>query len=694
MSLQSQDDERPAGARPAGLLGVSPSYAFIGLVVTAGLTLMAFTVGLQAAHWRGWGDVSVACYLLAGMLFIGELRAIPVPRGDDTTDELTVSSTFATALVLIGPLALALVVQAVAVGLDDLRRKRPRRVFLFNLGQYVLTLAAARGAFVLISGDPFFALHSDIGPHDIPAMLAAGLAYFVVNNTLVALTVALDTGAVIFEVLLEDVRFQIATSSILLGLAPVAAHASLFSVAMLPLLLLPILGVHRNAQMALHRQHEALHDSLTGLPNRELFRRRLERNLMAVRQDGGSMAVLLFDLDHFKEINDTLGHHVGDEVIKEVAERLRSMAGPNVTVARLGGDELAILLPEVDSVSDAQKAAQVFLEGCQRALDIHGVRMIVNASVGVALAPQHADNVSELLKRADIALYRAKTNRGEIQAYRPEIDQHTIERLSLLGDLHTAVENTELRLLFQPQVSAGSRDVVAVEALVRWLHPKHGVVKPDVFIPLAENSGLITPISRWVLDEAVSSLASWRAAGHDFSMSVNMSARVLSDLDLPLFVRQVLETHGVPASRLTIEVTESTIMADPVRALKVRGMLRQLGVSLAVDDFGTGYSSLAYLRRMDIDELKIDKSFVLQMGVDDNSAIIVRSPVEHGHSLGLSVTAEGVADMPTLDALVALGCDRVQGYYVSQPLTGLALEAWLTTRRPTDTVALLAGDPL
>ena len=694
MSLISQDDERPAVAPTAGFLGVSRSHAFIGVVVTAGLALLAVTVGLQAAAWRSWHEVSVACFLLAGMLFVGELRAIPVPRGDDTTDELTVSSTFATALVLIGPLGLALVAQVVAVGLDDLRHGRPRRVFLFNLGQYVLTLVAARGAFCLLSGDHFFALHSDIGPRDIPAMLAAGVAYFVVNNTLVAVTVALDTGASVAEVLLEDVRFQIATSSILLGLAPVAAHASLFSVAMLPLLLLPILGVHRNAQMALHRQHEALHDSLTGLPNRELFRRRLERTLASTRQDGGSMAVLLFDLDHFKEINDTLGHHVGDEVIKEVAERLRSMADEDVTVARLGGDELAVLIPDVESVSTAQASAHRFLEGCQQAIEVHGVRMVVNASVGVALAPQHADTVPSLLKRADIALYRAKTNRGEIQAYRPEIDQHTIERLSLLGDLHTAVENTELRLLFQPQVSADTGDVMAVEALVRWLHPKHGVVKPDVFIPLAENSGLITPISRWVLEEAVSSLARWRAAGHDFSMSVNMSARVLSDLDLPLFVRHVLEAHDVPPSRLTIEVTESTIMADPVRALKVLGMLRTLGVSLAVDDFGTGYSSLAYLRRMDVDELKIDKSFVLQMGVDDNSAIIVRSTVELGHSLGLSVTAEGVEDSHTLDTLVALGCDRIQGYHVSQPLTALALEAWLTTRAPADTVALLAGEPL
>ncbi|HEU5000013.1 MAG TPA: EAL domain-containing protein [Lapillicoccus sp.] len=693
MGPLTQDVEKPAAPRAAGFFGLSRSYLYIGAVVTAGMSVVAVTTAVQAAMWRDWGQVGLACYLLAAMLFVGELRAIPVPRGDDTTDELTVSSTFATALVLIGPLSMALLVQMVAVGIDDLRHRRPRRVVLFNLGQYVLTLSAARGAFCLVSGCDFFALTTEIAARDIPAMLAAGAAYFVVNNSLVAVAVALDTRTPILEVLKDDVRFQLATSSILLGLAPVAAHASQFSVAMLPLLLLPILGVHRNAQMSLHRQHEALHDMLTGLPNRELFRRRLERGLATVRQGDTSMAVLLFDLDHFKEINDTLGHHVGDEVIKEVAGRLRSMAPDGATVSRLGGDEFAVLLPDVD-LALAQQQGQRFVEALQIAIDVHGVRMIIAASVGIALAPQHADSVETLLKRADIALYRAKSNRGEIQAYRPEIDQHTIERLALLGDLHTAVENDELRLLFQPQVSAGTLDVVAIEALVRWMHPRHGVVKPDVFIPLAENSGLIAPISRWVLEESVAALARWRTSGHDFSMAVNMSARVLSDLDLPGHVADVLDRHGVPASRLTVEVTESTIMADPIRALDVLGQLRAMGVSLAVDDFGTGYSSLAYLRRMEIDELKIDKSFVLQMGVDDNSAIIVRSTVELGHSLGLSVTAEGVEDGPTQDSLVALGCDRIQGFHVSRPLTADALEAWLAARRGvgSDIVAMVGGE--
>jgi EAL domain-containing protein (putative c-di-GMP-specific phosphodiesterase class I) len=251
------------------------------------------------------------------------------------------------------------------------------------------------------------------------------------------------------------------------------------------------------------------------------------------------------------------------------------------------------------------------------------------------------------------------------------------------------VDNDEFVLAFQPQICARTGDVVSVEALSRWLHPRHGVVNPDVFIPLAENSGLINPLSRWGIELAVATLKGWHDIGHELSMAVNVSARLLTDLDLPQFIEGVLTKHGVPASRLTVEVTESTIMADPKRALHVLGQLRALGVSLAVDDYGTGYSSLSYLRRMEIDELKIDKSFVLQMGLDENSAIIVRSTIELGHSLGLTVTAEGVEDSDTNQTLRALGCDRLQGFYHSRPLSPVAMEAWLNERRRGGAVQLM-----
>jgi diguanylate cyclase (GGDEF)-like protein len=653
-------------------------FPFIGLTLVAGLTVLALTLFAQAS--LSWASVGPQCYLLALMLFVGELRAIPVPRGDDTTDQITVSSTFATALVLIGPLSLALLVQALAVAVDDTRNHGPLRIRLFNVGQYLLTLTATRLTFCLATGHPIFSLTTNFRPGDIPAALLASVAYFAVNNGLVATAVAIDNGTPVLRVLGEDVRFQLATSSILLGLAPVAAHVGEFSVIMLPLLVLPILGVHSNAQMSLRRQHEALHDALTGLPNRELLRKRAQ--LAIARSDvAHPLAVLLIDLDHFKEINDTMGHHVGDQVLREVASRLTAIAGRSVTVARLGGDEFAVLLSEVEHAAAVTEFAAEFAERLRQPVVVDGVRLGVQASIGIALFPQDADSFETLLKRADIALYRAKSNRGDVQSYRPEIDGYSIERLSLLGDLHSAVDNEEFVLAFQPQICSRTGDVLSVEALSRWLHPRHGIVHPDVFIPLAENSGLINPLSRWGIDKAVETLRGWHDHGHDISMAFNVSARLLSDLDLPAYIADVLARHGVPAARLTVEVTESTIMADPKRALDVLGAIRDLGVSLAIDDYGTGYSSLSYLRRMAVDELKIDKSFVLQMGLDDNSAIIVRSTIELGHSLGLTVTAEGVEDLATYDELRALGADRLQGYYISRPLSPGAMEAWLNERR-------------
>ncbi len=666
---------------------------FVGLTLLAGLGCLLGTLVVQLS--ASWAGVGVQCYVLAVFLVVGELRAIPVPRGDDTTDALTVSSTFATALVLIGPLSLALVAQALAVAMDDAVQKRPRRILLFNIGQYLLTLTAARVAFCAVADEPVLALTTELTARHVLAALLAGAVYFVVNNGLVATAVALSTGLALTEVLADDVRFQLATSSILLGLAPVTAHAANFSVIMLPLLLLPMLGVHSNARMALNRQREALHDNLTGLPNREFFRRRAEKALLTSEALGADLAIMILDLDHFKEINDTLGHHVGDEVLREVATRLVETAPQGVTVARLGGDEFAAVLAEVGSHQDVLDLAAVIAERLREPIVVDGVRMGVQASIGISVAPAGTESVQTLLKQADIALYRAKSARGDVQVYRPEIDRHTVERLSLLGDLHAAVDQDEFVLAFQPQLCTRSGDVLGVEALARWMHPRHGLIGPDVFIPLAENSGLISPLSRWGIDRAVAQLASWRAQGHDITVSVNVSARLLSDLALPSFVEEVLTRHGVPASRLVVEVTESTIMADPKRATDVLGTLRSLGVRLAIDDYGTGYSSLSYLRRLAIDELKIDKSFILQMGLDDNSAIIVRSTVELAHSLGLVVTAEGVEDRHTQETLDDLGCDRVQGFYHSRPLSAPALEAWLNARRATRDdrlVAELTGD--
>jgi predicted signal transduction protein with EAL and GGDEF domain len=310
-------------------------------------------------------------------------------------------------------------------------------------------------------------------------------------------------------------------------------------------------------------------------------------------------------------------------------------------------------------------------------LFVDGVRIGVHASVGVAVFPQHAETVDGLLQRADIALYRAKVNRGEVQLYSADMDEHTVERLTLVGDLQAASANAEFELVFQPQTDRANPSVLTIEALTRWRHPVHGDVPPDVFIPLAENSELITTMTRQAVEGALAAVKSLRSEGRDVCVAVNLSARLLSDLGFPIWLDTCLREAGVPAERLSVEVTETSITADPVRAMKVLDDVRRLGVRIAIDDFGTGYSSLSYLRRLQPDEIKIDKSFVAQMLTDENSAVIVRSTIDLAHGLGLQVVAEGVEDRDTGEALEALGCDRLQGFYIAQPMGVEALRAWL-----------------
>ncbi len=646
-------------------------------VATLGLTVFALVVFHQIGHVP-WASTRMAStYLLMVLLFLGELRPLRIAREDGDSDRVTVSGTFAVALVLCGPLVLAIGTQMLAAAFDDIRvRRGPIRV-AFNAGQYALTVLGTRLAYALSSGHPVFETQVRFSPREVlPALLAAG-TFFVLNNVTVGGVVALQAGQRLRDVLREDVRVQGMASTIVLGLAPVTAAVASMSFWMVPLLVLPLIGVEHNAWIATQRQHEALHDGLTGLPNRALFQYRAERAVTAALADDRRVAVMLLDLDHFKEVNDTLGHHVGDDLLREVARRVIDALPDGMTLARLGGDEFAIVLPDAPDDAAITSVADRVAYRLREPVIVRGVRISIQASIGIAICPDHAATVEMLLQRADIALYRAKGNRGEIQIYRAEIDQHTVLRLSLLGDLHTALDDNEFEMHYQPQVDSRNGAVVAVEALMRWRHPSHGMIPPDVFIPLSENTGLIGDLTRVAMSQSLATLSTLREGGHDLGMAVNISARLLSDLGLPRWIRQMLAAARIPPSRLTIEVTESTITADPKRAMQVLKDLREIGVRLAIDDFGTGYSSLSYLRRLKPDELKVDKSFVLQMGQDENSAVIVRSTIDLGHGLGLLVVAEGVEDQETYDALAALGCERIQGYHIARPMPRQALVTWL-----------------
>jgi len=424
---------------------------------------------------------------------------------------------------------------------------------------------------------------------------------------------------------------------------------------------------------------QANHDSLTGLPNRKLLHERLDKAVREAREGGRSVSLIMMDLDRFKEINDTLGHPVGDGLLQAIGQRMAGSLWGKDTIARLGGDEFALLLPLADSSHTTQ-----VIEKVRNILSdpfvIDGITLEVEASLGVAVYPDDSSNVVELISHADVAMYLAKQSGAPVMRYDPALDPHSVERLTLLGDLRHAIGRNELMLYYQPKIALGKDQVIGVEALLRWKHPQHGLVPPDKFIPQAERTGIIKPLTDWVLNEALRQCAQWQESGMSLQVAINLSARLVQDLQLPGEVAAALARHRVQPEMLKIEITETAIMSDPARAMQVLTALDTQGIGLSIDDFGTGYTSLAQLKRLPVDEVKIDRSFVMSMLRDANDAMIVHSIIELAHNMNRVVVAEGVENKKVLDALQDLHCDEVQGYYFSRPLPAAEFIAWMKNR--------------
>ncbi len=425
-------------------------------------------------------------------------------------------------------------------------------------------------------------------------------------------------------------------------------------------------------------EHQALHDALTGLPNRTLFHDRVEQALRTARRTGGGVCVMLIDLDRFKDVNDTLGHASGDVLLQEVARRLRAPVRESDTVARLGGDEFGVLATGIATPTDAIVLAEKLREALAAPVSVAGLALEVESSIGIAIAPEHGADVETLIRHADVSMYVSKGTHSPA-VYSPETDHHSRVRLTLVADLRRALEREELVVYYQPQADAATGAVRMMEALVRWEHPVHGLLSPDQFVPLAEQTGLIRPLTLYMLDASLRQCAAWRRGGYDVAVAVNVTGRDLLDLSFPDQVAGAIERAGVAPEALELEITESTIMADAARARSVLVQLSELGVRLAIDDFGSGHSSLGYLKRLPIDVLKIDRSFVMNMADESDDAVIVRSTIDLGHNLGLQVVAEGVETEEALARLTALGCDAVQGYFLGRPQPTDAVE-WIVRR--------------
>lgn len=422
--------------------------------------------------------------------------------------------------------------------------------------------------------------------------------------------------------------------------------------------------------------HQSIHDPLTQLPNRTLLYDRLQQAISAGRRENTPLALFVMDLDRFKDINDTLGHHTGDLLLHQVGLRLRETLRDSDTVARLGGDEFAVLLRGVTPVQ-AVTCANKITAALQRPFVLDDLELSLDISIGITIFPDHGADANTLLQRADVAMYQAKQTNAGYSFYTPESDTYSLRRLILVGDLHHAIERDELTLHYQPKVDVTLKQVTGVEALLRWHHPTQGLIAPGEFIPLAEQSGLIKPLTAWVLRRALEQCRQWREQGIQVPVAVNVSVRNLQDTQFATQIQKLLDDSSVAANCLEIEITESAMMVDTGRAHTILHRLHAMGIRLSIDDFGTGFSSLAYLKSLPIATLKIDRSFVMNMIANDNDAIIVRSTIHLAHDMGLRVVAEGVENQATLDALAALDCDTAQGYYLARPLPLNEINRWL-----------------
>ena len=423
-------------------------------------------------------------------------------------------------------------------------------------------------------------------------------------------------------------------------------------------------------------RHQALYDGLTGLPNRTLFHDRVKHALVAARRESEELAVLMLDLDRFKEINDTLGHAAGDDVLREVAWRLSKATRKGDSIARLGGDEFSILLPNASETDAAMVVSRV--SSClEEPIVVQDLPLRVDASIGLAAFPRDGGDADLLIQHADVAMYAAKAANGGFAMYERFADPHTPDRLALIGELRGALEREEIVLYYQPQMTLSTGGIMAVEALIRWQHPQRGLIPPDEFIPFVQETGLIKPLTHYVLDRALRQCRAWMDQGRPMKVAVNLAMRNLLDADLPVDVADLLKLNGVSTDLLVLEITESAVISDPLRTEAVLARLAKMGVRLSVDDFGTGYSSLTYLTRLPIDEIKIDRSFVTNMNSSADKEVVVRSTIDLARNLGKQVVAEGVETAGVLQRLEELGCHLVQGYYVSRPLPAEELDAWL-----------------
>ncbi|HYA52223.1 MAG TPA: EAL domain-containing protein, partial [Streptosporangiaceae bacterium] len=614
-------------------------------------------------------------WVVAGLALVAEIRPIAAP-GKSHPDYCTAALTFSFAAFLYWGFPVAALLRSATTLITALVTRQAVFRAAFNVAQLTLSLGAAGLVLTAAGTHP-----QPLAPwlpqgEELLDVAAAALAYFAVNVVLVDVAVALHARTRVVATVRAALPSQAFVNLVLLSAAPLVAVVMGRSALLVLLFLLPMSAIHASAAMSVRREHQAHHDELTGLPNRALLLRRTDDALLGVARSGGRAGLLLLDLDRFKEVNDTLGHPAGDALLRVVAHRLTHSVRPGDLVARLGGDEFAVLLPAAADAGVAREVAVRLRAALAEPIRLGGILFEIEASIGIALYPDDATTVEVLLQRADVAMYLAKERRTGIEMHVPAADRGSSARLSLLGELRRGMERGELELHYLPKVFLADGWTGGMEALVRWRHPRLGMIMPAGFIPAAEQSCLMRDLTAFVVDAALVQAARWRQGGLPVQVSVNLCARDLLDGGLAELVGRGLHRHGLLPGELMLEINEAVLAGEPARGAGALAALAALGVPLSLDDFGTG-SSLVGLRRLPVSEIKIDASVTARLFDGPDTLLIVKSLVDLVRALGIRSVAEGVESADLAGALAAIGCDAAQGRYYGGPMDPAAATTWL-----------------
>jgi diguanylate cyclase len=667
-------------------------YAYLSAVAACAIVACAVTVPAAAGSAAGVFDVPFALWLTAGLALVAEFRPVDW-RGLGMSPAAMISLAYIFATMAAWGYLPALVAQTGALIILGLQLRASLWRQAFNIAQMALALTAAWWVWTAFSGG---ALWSATAPQ-LVGLLLAGAAWTFTSISLVSLFMVMRTGGRWHEHAWTWLKGESALRTTIFATAPLLATAAVTSGWLVLASAIPLFTIYRILRTAAERERLADLDPLTGLLNRKGFQQAAERKLIDAAETQTRAAVVVLDLDRFADVNSALGHDVGDQLLLELAHRFRSERAPGKAIARLGGDEFAFAWGEIDGMTDPLECAREIRARLDKPIQLGEISVEVDGSMGIAVFPDDGEDYETLLRHADIAMSETKKRNAVFTLYAPEFDHSSPERLILLGDLRRALDHPDapgVELFYQPQVCLATGRVFGAEALLRYTHPQWGQIKPAELIDAAEQSSVMRTLTERVVDIALRQLREWTESGHDLKMAVNISVRDLQSPEFTDFLTGRLEAFGVPAERLRLEITESALMADPRRVVDNVQRLADAGVGISLDDFGTGFSSMQHLRRLPVNEIKIDRMFVSNLIDDPDNAAIVSSTIDLGRALDLMVVAEGVEDEKTRKQLEMWGCHAAQGWHYAKPMDAARFDAWLRRHEAARVLSSTTGrDP-